>query len=59
KSRIAEKFPNKSIYGVTEITNSDEMFCVVNLEDAKTWTTVRIDATGRMTVQEKLQKSAE
>ena len=59
KSKIAEKFPTKLIYGVTEVSNSDEMFCVVNLEDAKSWTTIRIDAIGRITVQEKLQKSPE
>lgn len=58
RAKLNEKFPDKSIFGVTEITNGDEMFCVVNLEDAKSWTTVKISAIGQMTVLEKMLKSS-
>lgn len=56
KAKVGERYPGKSIYGVTEITNSNERFYVLNLEDEKTWTTVRVDAIGQITQLEKLQK---
>lgn len=57
QARVAEQFPGKNIFGVTEITNSNEMFYVIILEDDKTWTNVRSDATGRLDVMEKMTKS--
>lgn len=59
KAKVAEKYPGKSVFGVTEITNSDEMFYVLNLEDAKTWTTVRVDATGQFTELDKMKKAGQ
>ena len=57
RAKVAEKFPTKSIFGVTEITNSNEMYYVVVLEDDKSWTNVHVDAIGQMNVLEKLNKS--
>lgn len=57
KAKVNEKYPGKSIYGVTEITNDNEMFCILNLEDAKNWITVRISATGQITEMEKFTKA--
>jgi hypothetical protein len=57
KAKVTEKYPGKSIFGVTEITNNEEMFCVINLEDAKSWTTIRVDAVGQITELEKMTKS--
>lgn len=57
KAKVSEKYPSKSIFGVTEITNSDEMFYVIVLEDDSTWTNLHADATGRLTVLEKLKKA--
>ncbi|RYZ61000.1 MAG: hypothetical protein EOO14_06185 [Chitinophagaceae bacterium] len=56
-AKLAEKFPGKSVFGVTEITNSEEMFYVIALEDKTTWTNVRADAVGQLTVLEKLKKA--
>lgn len=58
KSKLAEKYPGKSIFGVTEITNSTEMFYVINLEDDKRWTTLRMDAVGQISEVEKMNKAA-
>lgn len=58
KAKVGEKYPGKSIFGVTEIANSEEMFCVVVLEDGKTWTNVRVDAMGQIYQLEKLKKAA-
>jgi hypothetical protein len=57
KAKVAEKYPTKSIFGVTELTNSEEMFYVINLEDAKCWTSIRVDVTGQITELDKLYKS--
>lgn len=56
KAKLSEKYPGKTVFGVTEITSSEEMFCVINLEDARSWTTVRVDAVGQITELEKLTK---
>lgn len=57
KAKVTEKFPGKSIFGVTEITNNNEMYYVIVLEDEKTWTNVHADAIGQMNVLEKLIKA--
>lgn len=57
KAKVAEKYPGKTIFGVTELTTSEEMFYVINLEDEKRWTNIRVDATGQITEIEKLQKA--
>lgn len=57
KAKLSEKYPGKTIFGVTEITSSEEMFYVINLEDEKRWTNIRVDATGQITEIEKLQKA--
>jgi hypothetical protein len=57
KSKVTEKFGGKSIFGVTEITTSNEMFYVVVLEDEDTWTNVQADAMGQLTVLSKLKKA--
>jgi hypothetical protein len=58
KTKLAEKFSDKTIFGVTEITNSDEMYYVVVLEDDNCWTNVRCDATGRMKCWKNLKKQS-
>jgi hypothetical protein len=57
RAKLAEKFPGKSIFGVTEITNSNEMYYVVVLEDKNTWTNVHSDAIGQLKVLDKLKKA--
>lgn len=57
RAKLAEKFPGKSIFGVTEITNSNEMYYVVVLEDKDTWTNVYSDAVGQFKVLDKLKKA--
>ena len=57
KSKVTEKFNGKNIFGVTEITTSNERYYVVVLEDENTWTNVKADAVGQLTVLEKLKKA--
>lgn len=57
KSKVSEKFSDKSIFGVTEITNSNDRFYVIVLEDEDTWTNVQADAVGQLTVLQKMKKA--
>lgn len=57
RAKVAEKYPAKSIFGVTEITNSNEKYYVIVLEDDKSWTNIHVDAIGQINVLEKLMKS--
>jgi hypothetical protein len=59
KAKLAQKFPGKKIFGVTEMTSENEMTYDFVLEDDKSWTQVRSDATGQMSVTEKFKKAAE
>jgi hypothetical protein len=61
--KVKEQYPGKKIFGVVELlTKSDtENFSIleyyIKLEDEKTWTTVKVDNDGEMTVVEKYKKA--
>lgn len=57
KAKLSEKYPTKTVYGVTEITNSDEMFYTITLEDKKRWTTLRMSPIGQISEVEELNKA--
>ena len=57
KSKISEKFADKTIYGVTEITTNQEMYYVVVLEDEDSWTNVHADAVGQLKTLTKMKKA--
>ena len=54
--KLKKKFADKKIFGVTEFTVGDEMNYYIKLEDAKSWTTVKVDNSRNMEVTEKYQK---
>lgn len=53
---IKDNYRNKTVYGVTEITDNDEIAYFVKLEDAKYWYTVKLSAYGESEMHEKLKK---
>jgi hypothetical protein len=53
---LKQKYPDDKIFGVTEITSSDDINYFVKLEGAKNWITVRIDNDGNSMVVEKYRK---
>ena len=57
RAKVAEKFRDKSIFGVTELITSDNRIYVIVLEDDATWTNVYADATGQLTVLDTFNKS--
>ena len=55
--QLKKKYANKKIFGVTEMTNSEEVNYYVKLEDDKTWVTIKVSGNGQMTAIEKYRKA--
>lgn len=62
RSKVKKAYPNKSIFGVVEVsviaedgTSRIEYF--VKLEDAKSWMTVKSDNEGNLTITEKYRRA--
>ena len=58
---IQSEFSDKKIYGVVEVTTTDarknvETAYYVKLEDARSWTTVKVDVHGNAAVTQKYRK---
>ncbi|PWT71989.1 MAG: hypothetical protein C5B59_16805 [Bacteroidetes bacterium] len=54
---IRKKYPEKKIFGVVELSTIEAVDYYVKLEDAKVWTTIRMDSEGNLSLVEKLQKA--
>jgi hypothetical protein len=54
---IKEKFPEESIYGITEITSPFSIEYYIKLEDQKNWRTVKLESDGSIRVVEKFKKA--
>jgi len=55
--KLNKKYADKKIFGVTELTNNDEVNYYVKLEDAKNWLTIKVSGNGQMDVHEKFKKA--
>ena len=55
--KLKKKFSEKSIFGVTEFTVGDDVNYYVKLEDARSWTTIKIDNARNIEVTEKFLKA--
>ena len=55
--KIKMKYSDKTVFGVTEISNDAGVYYYVKLEDAKNWITIKADALGVLEVYEKLRKA--
>lgn len=55
--KLRKKYADKIIFGVTEMTKSDEIQYFVKMEDAKSWITIKVGANGQMEVFEKFRKA--
>ncbi|MEO6313580.1 MAG: hypothetical protein ABIU63_04425 [Chitinophagaceae bacterium] len=54
--KLKKQYADKKVFGVTEFITGDEINYYVKLEDAKKWTTVKIDYARNMQVVESYQK---
>lgn len=57
KVKMKEKYQNKKVFGVTEITSEEGVSYNIILVDDKHWTTVKSDASGNMQVVQKVKKA--
>jgi hypothetical protein len=55
--RIKKKYPDKRIFGVTELASSNGTEYYIKMNDSKVWTTIRIDNDGNLELVEKYQKA--
>jgi hypothetical protein len=56
-AKLKQKFPGKKVFGVTEIVSGEAVEYEIVLEDAKTWTRVKSDAYGSISIDRKLRKT--
>lgn len=57
RAKLAQKFPGKTIFGITEVNSDSELTYNFVLEDSKSWTHVKADGLGQMEVTEKFKKA--
>lgn len=55
-SKVKKDYPKKSMFGVTELMVSEELYYYIKLQDEKSWVTLRVDAVGNAEVTEKYRK---
>lgn len=56
-AQIKSRYPDKSIFGITELTGNEEISYFVKLEDKKNWITVKVRGSGEMEIVEKYRKA--
>ncbi|TAL40647.1 MAG: hypothetical protein EPN92_14310 [Chitinophagaceae bacterium] len=56
-AKLKKKYPGKSVFGVTETANEDEVLYYIKLEDDKNWYTIKSDNLARFEMTEKYKKS--
>ena len=57
RGKVADKYTDKKIFGVTEVLSDDEHTYNIVLEDAKYWYTIVSDETGSIRRVSKLKKT--
>ena len=56
-AKLKSKYTGKKIFGITEITTDSGTLYNIVLEDEKHWINVKSDATGNMSIAQKLKKA--
>jgi hypothetical protein len=56
-SKLKKKYPERSIYGVTEIYSETDLIYYVTMEDDKNWYTVKSSPLGTLEQTEKYKKA--
>jgi hypothetical protein len=56
QTKLKKAYPDKKVFGVTEVTNGESVVYEISLQDEKSWTIVRSDAGGYLTQHKKFKK---
>lgn len=57
RAKVCEKYPGKKIFGITEVSNSENVTYHIILEDDKYWYNVSSNSTGIIKLDKKLDKA--
>ena len=57
RAKLERQYKGKKVFGVTELATEGELDYYIVLEDAKTWTHVKCNATGSMETTKKYRKA--
>ncbi len=57
KAKLKSKFADKKVFGVTEVAQDNQVEYHIVLEDEKTWTKVKSDYFGNISVEKKYKKA--
>lgn len=53
---LKREYSKKQLYGVTEVTSGTDVAYFVKMQDANSWITVKVDASGNSSLYEKYKK---
>lgn len=54
---LKRKYSKQELYGVTEVTFGTDVVYFVKMQDAKNWLTIKVDASGNSSLEEKYRKA--
>lgn len=57
RAKVKEKYSDKKIYGVTEITSFEGVIYTIILEDDKNWITITSNEGGNLSLVQKVKKA--
>ncbi len=57
RAKVSGKYPGKKIFGVTEVSNNENVTYHIVLEDDNYWYNIESDATGLIKLDKKLEKA--
>jgi hypothetical protein len=55
--KLEKRYPNLSVFGITEIYNSDAVEYFIKMEDEKHWYTIKSDSLGSFEETERFKKA--
>ncbi|HJS55240.1 MAG TPA: hypothetical protein VJ765_11880 [Chitinophagaceae bacterium] len=56
-AKVKKKYTGKSVFGVTEITNDEEVTYHITLQDEKNWYVIKSDSRGYLELSKKFRKA--
>jgi hypothetical protein len=56
-TKVKNKYSDKKIYGVVEVSSEDGTYYHITLEDAKSWLNIKADTFGSISVESKFKKA--
>ena len=55
--KVKSKYADKKVFGITEVTNPEDIVYYIKMFDNKNWYSVKVDGSGQMEIVEKYRKA--